>query len=85
MSRLFLSSVALNKYIFFKVDSRPKNVGLHTDRIETKFKFEENNNKSALLKHYANYHEEILVNKPCISDYFRVIFVEQPNKRYLDW
>ena len=50
-----------------------------------KFKFEENNDKAALLKHYANYHEEILVNKPCICHCFRVIFVEQPNKRYLDW
>ena len=50
-----------------------------------KFKFEENNDKAALLKHYANYHEEILVNKPCISSCFRVIFVEQPNKRNLDW
>ena len=48
-------------------------------------KFEENNDKAAILKHYANYHEEILVNKPCISDCFRVIFVEQPNKRYLNW
>ena len=27
-----------------------------------KFKFEENNDKAILLKHYANYHEEILVN-----------------------
>ena len=50
-----------------------------------KFKFEENNDKAALLKHYANYNEEILVDKPCISDCFWVIFVEQPNKRNLDW
>ena len=50
-----------------------------------KFKFEENNDKAALLKHYANYHEEILVNKPCISDCFRVIFIKQPNKKNLDW
>ena len=50
-----------------------------------KFKFEENNDKAALLKHFANYHEEILVNKPYISDCFRVIFVKQPNKRNLDW
>ena len=25
------------------------------------------------------------LNKPCISDGFSVIFVEQPNKRNLDW
>ena len=49
-----------------------------------KFKFEENNDRAALLKHYANYHEEILVKNPCISDCFRVIFVKQPNKRNLD-
>ena len=49
-----------------------------------KSKFEENSDKAALLKHYANYHEEILVNKLCISDYVKVIFVEQPNKRNLD-
>ena len=50
-----------------------------------KFEFEENNDTAALFKHYANYHKKILVDKPCISDCFRVIFVEQPNKRYLDW
>ena len=44
-----------------------------------------NNDKAALLKHYANYHKQILVHKPCISDCFRVIFVERPNKRNLDW
>ena len=57
---------------------------LHTDRIGTNLNFEENNDKAALLKHYANYHEEILVNKLCISDCFSVIFVEQPNKRNLN-
>ena len=50
-----------------------------------KFKFEENNDKAGLLKHYTNYHKGILVHKPCISDCFKVIFVEQPNKRNLDW
>ena len=48
------------------------------------FKFEENNDRPALLKHYANYHKETLVKEPCISDCFRVIFVEQPNKKNLD-
>ena len=47
-----------------------------------KFKFEENNDKAALLKHYAIHHKKFLVNKPCISNRFRVIFIEQPNKRY---
>ena len=56
-------------------------VELHTDRIG----FEKNNDKAALLKHYANYHEKILVDKPCISDCFRIIFLEQPNKKNLDW
>ena len=41
-----------------------------------KFEFEENNDKAAPVKYYANYHEEILVNKPCIYDCFRAIFVE---------
>ena len=50
-----------------------------------KFKFEKNNDKAALLKHYANYHEETLVKEPCISNCLRVILVGQPKKRNLDW
>ena len=49
-----------------------------------KFKFEENNDRAALLKHYANYHEKTLIKKPCISDCFWVIFIEQLSKKNLD-
>ena len=50
-----------------------------------KFKFDKNKDKAALLNHYGNHHKKILVGKPCISDCFRVIFVEQPKKRNLEW
>ena len=52
-------------------------VELHTDQIG----FEKNNDKAALLKHYANYHKKILLDKPCVFDCFRVIFLKQPNKK----
>ena len=56
---------------------------MHTERIGANSNL--NNDPAALFQHYANYHEETLVKKLCISDCVRVIFVETPNKRNLDW
>ena len=46
-----------------------------------KLNLKKNHDRAALLKHYASCHEKTFVKKPCISDCFRVIFVEQPNKK----
>ena len=50
-----------------------------------KFDLSDNNDKSALLRHYANCHTQNFNTKPTISDCFSVIFVEEPKLSHLDW
>jgi len=45
----------------------------------------DNNDKAALLRHYAKFHYNILQEKPNLSDCFHVTFIEESEMQRLDW
>ena len=59
--------------------------GTRTALYGKNFDLSNNNDKSALLRHYANYHTQNFNTKLTISDCFSVIFVEEPKLSHLDW
>ena len=58
--------------------------GITIDTLGKKFDIWTQNDSTALLQHYKSNHNLLLAHRPSLSQYFSVIFVEEPLFDMLD-